>query len=73
VFEGGEIIMPKMKTHSSSKKRLSVTGTGKVKKNVANRAHKLTGKSSKRKMSLRQSAYVDSANSKAVKKLLPYQ
>ena len=47
--------------------------TGKVKKNVANRAHKLTGKSSKRKMSLRQSAYVDSANSKAVKKLLPYQ
>lgn len=65
--------MPKMKTHSSSKKRLSVTGTGKVKKNVANRAHKLTGKSSKRKMSLRQSSYVDSANSKAVKKLLPYQ
>ena len=65
--------MPKMKTHSSSKKRLSVTGTGKVKKNVANRAHKLTGKSSKRKMSLRQSAYVDSANSKSVKKLLPYQ
>lgn len=65
--------MPKMKTHSSSKKRLSVTGTGKVKKNVANRAHKLTGKTSKRKMSLKQSAYVDSANKKAVKKLLPYQ
>ena len=65
--------MPKMKTHSSSKKRLSVTGTGKVKKNVANRAHKLTGKKKKKKMSLRQSAYVDSANSKAVKKLLPYQ
>ncbi len=65
--------MPKMKTHSSSKKRLSVTGTGRIKKNVANRAHKLTGKSSKRKMALRKSAYVDSANSKAVKKLLPYQ
>lgn len=65
--------MPKMKTHSSSKKRLSVTGTGKVKRNVANRAHKLTGKTSKRKMSLRQSAYVDQAQAKAVKKLLPYQ
>lgn len=64
--------MPKMKSHSSSKKRLSVTGTGKIKKNVANRAHKLTGKSSKRKMSLKQSSYVDSANKKAVKKLLPY-
>ena len=65
--------MPKIKTHSSSKKRLSVTGTGKVKKNVANRAHKLTHKSAKRKTALKQSSYVDSANSKAVKKLLPYK
>ena len=46
--------MPKIKTHSSSKKRLSVTGTGKIKKNVANRAHKLTGKSSARKMALKR-------------------
>ncbi|MEG2310626.1 MAG: 50S ribosomal protein L35 [Clostridia bacterium] len=65
--------MPKLKTHSSSKKRLSVTGTGKIKKNVANRAHKLTGKSSKLKRSLKQSSYVDSANKSAVKKLLPYK
>lgn len=65
--------MPKIKTHSSSKKRLSVTGTGKIKKNVANRAHKLTGKSSARKMALKRSSYVDSANKAAVKKLLPYQ
>lgn len=65
--------MPKIKTHSSSKKRLSVTGTGKIKKNVANRAHKLTGKTAKRKMALKQSSYVDHANKAAVKKLLPYQ
>lgn len=65
--------MPKIKTHSSTKKRLTVTGSGKVKKTTANRAHKLTGKSSKRKMSLKKAAYVDSANSKAVKKLLPYK
>ena len=65
--------MPKIKTHSSSKKRLSVTGTGKIKKNVANRAHILTGKSSARKMALKRSSYVDSANKAAVKKLLPYQ
>lgn len=65
--------MPKIKTHSSTKKRLSVTGTGKIKKNVANRAHKLTGKTAKRKMALKQSSYVDSANKAAVKKLLPYQ
>ncbi len=64
--------MPKIKTHSSAKKRLSVTKSGKVKKTVANRAHKLTGKSSKRKMSLKQASYVDNANKNAVKKLLPY-
>ncbi len=64
--------MPKMKTHSGSKKRLSVLKSGKVKKTTANRAHKLTGKSSSRKMSLRGASYVDSANSAAVKKLLPY-
>ncbi len=64
--------MPKIKTHSSTKKRVKLTGTGKYKKNVANRAHKLTGKSSKRKMSLKKASYVDSANKSAVKKLLPY-
>ena len=64
--------MPKIKTHSSSKKRLSTLKSGKVKRNVANRAHKLTGKSSKRKLALKQDAFVDSANMKAVKKLLPY-
>ena len=65
--------MPKIKTHSSTKKRIKVTGTGKYQKNVANRAHKLTGKSSKRKMALKKSSYADSANMKAIKKLLPYQ
>lgn len=64
--------MPKMKTHSASKKRLLVTKSGKVKKTVANRAHKLTGKTSKRKLSLKKSSYVDSANKNSVKKLLPY-
>lgn len=64
--------MPKMKSHSSSKKRLNVLKSGLVKKTNANRAHKLTGKSSRRKMALKTSSYVDSANSKAVKKLLPY-
>ncbi len=64
--------MPKMKSHSGSKRRLSVTKSGLVKKTVANRAHKLTGKSSKRKLSLKQDRFVKSANMKAVKKLLPY-
>lgn len=65
--------MPKMKTHSSTKKRVKVLKSGGLKKTTANRAHKLTGKSSKRKMSLRQDSFVDSANKGAVKKLLPYK
>ena len=64
--------MPKMKSHSGTKKRIKITKSGIAKKTVANRAHKLTGKSSSRKMSLRGASYVDSANSAAVKKLLPY-
>ncbi|MEG0873170.1 MAG: 50S ribosomal protein L35 [Clostridia bacterium] len=65
--------MPKMKTHSSTKKRVRVTKAGNLKKTTANRAHKLTGKSSKRKMSLKQDSFVDSANQSALKKLLPYK
>lgn len=65
--------MPKMKSHSSMKKRINVTKSGKLKKTTANRAHKLTGKSAKRKMALKQTSYVDSANKQAVKKLLPYK
>lgn len=65
--------MPKIKTHSSTKKRIKVTGTGKYQKNVANRAHKLIGKSSRRKRTLKASSYVDSANKNAMKKLLPYK
>ena len=65
--------MPKIKTHSSTKKRIKVTGTGKYQKNVANRAHKLIGKSSRRKRALKASSYVDSTNKNAMKKLLPYK
>ena len=65
--------MPKMKSHSGMKKRVKITKSGLAKKTTANRAHKLTGKSSKRKRSLKEAAYVDSANSNAIKKLLPYQ
>ena len=58
---------------SKIEKRTKVTGTGKYQKNVANRAHKLIGKSSRRKRALKASSYVDSANKNAMKKLLPYK
>jgi large subunit ribosomal protein L35 len=44
--------MPKMKTHSGSKKRFKITGTGKLKKQRAGMRHNLEVKSSKRKRSL---------------------
>ena len=46
--------MAKQKTHSSSKKRFKVTGTGKVKRAQAYKKHILNKKTIKRKRKLRQ-------------------
>ncbi|MGY6502271.1 MAG: 50S ribosomal protein L35 [Acidimicrobiales bacterium] len=57
--------MPKMKTHSGAKKRFKVTGTGKVMRRKAFRAHILEKKSSKRTRRLGRPAEVtggDKAN-----------
>jgi len=64
--------MPKMKSRSGARKRFKVTASGKIKRKRAFRNHILTKKSSKRKRQLRQEAYVDPANEKAIKKLMPY-
>ena len=64
--------MPKLKTRKAVAKRVSVTGTGKIKRTKANKQHILTKKSTKRKRSLRQSTLVESTNVKAMKKELPY-
>ena len=65
--------MPKLKTHSSSKKRFDFTGSGKVKRNKAYKGHLLSGKSPKRKRSLRQSAIATSANAGIIRKMIPYK
>ena len=64
--------MPKLKTRKAIAKRVSVTGTGIIKRTKANKQHILTKKSTKRKRSLRQSTLVDSTNVKVMKKELPY-
>ena len=64
--------MPKMKTNRGAAKRFKLTGSGKIKRNKAYSSHILTKKSTKRKRGLRQSDIVDSANAKAIKKILPY-
>ncbi len=62
--------MPKMKTHSSAKKRFKRTGSGKFKRFQAGVRHN-TGKKSKRRIvKLRGSALVDKSQEKRVKALL---
>lgn len=62
--------MPKMKTNSSAKKRFSLTGTGKVKRNKAFKNHILTKKSKIRKKRLTETGYVHESDMKRVKLLL---
>ena len=65
--------MPKLKTHSGSKKRFSLTKTGKVKRAHAYKSHILTKKVTKRKRGRRQLAYADVTNESAIKRMIPYK
>ena len=62
--------MPKMKTHSSAKKRFKVTGTGKIKRKHAYKSHILTKKTTKQKRALTHSAIVSTADMNRVEKML---
>lgn len=64
--------MPKMKTHSSCKKRFKRTATGKIKRTQAFRRHHAWSKSPKQVRDLRQNAYVDSSQVKKLDVLMPY-
>ncbi len=58
--------MPKMKSHSGTKKRFRVTGTGKLVRGKAFKSHILTKKTTKRKRGFRQETIVSSADRKTV-------
>ncbi len=62
--------MPKMKTHSSAKKRFKRTGSGKIKRFQAFTSHMMRNKSKKAKTKLVKSALVSDADVKRVKRLL---
>ncbi|MBO5610159.1 MAG: 50S ribosomal protein L35 [Eubacterium sp.] len=64
--------MPKLKTKRAAAKRFKVTGTGKLKRNKANKSHILTKKTTKRKRGLRKATMTDKTNEKNMKKILPY-
>ena len=62
--------MPKMKTHSSTKKRCRLTGTGKVRRGKAGKSHLMIGKNKRRLRRLRKNDIVDKTNEKQIKRLL---
>ena len=66
--------MPKIKSHSGAKKRVSVTKTGKVKLNSANRRHDIKGcKSTKRKRPLHKAFMAGATTAPTLKRLVPYK
>ncbi|HEY2985719.1 MAG TPA: 50S ribosomal protein L35 [Jatrophihabitantaceae bacterium] len=62
--------MPKNKTHSGTKKRVKVTGTGKLLAERAGKRHLLERKSSRLTRRLTGTTEIDHVNTKRVKKLL---
>ncbi len=62
--------MPKMKTNSGSKKRFTLTGTGKVKRKHAYKSHILTKKTKKQKRNLTHFGLIHKSDENRVKALL---
>jgi len=62
--------MPKFKPHSGMKKRVKITGKGKLRREQANRRHLLEHKPSTRTRRLAGTVEVSKSDTKRVKKLL---
>jgi large subunit ribosomal protein L35 len=62
--------MPKQKPHKGLKKRVKVTGTGKVLRHRAFRGHLLSGKSGTRRQRLRRRAVVTGKVAATLKRAL---
>jgi large subunit ribosomal protein L35 len=62
--------MPKMKTHSSAKKRFKVTATGKIVRKHAYKSHILTKKETKQKRNLTGTTLVHKTDEYRVKRML---
>ena len=65
--------MPKMKSHSGTKKRFRKTGTGKLMRAKAFKSHILTKKPTKRTRRLRQGGYADKPTASTIRKMIPYK
>jgi large subunit ribosomal protein L35 len=62
--------MPKMKTHSATKKRFRVTGSGKITRRHAFTSHLLEKKTAKRKRHARAQDVVAAGDRRNIKRLL---
>ncbi len=62
--------MPKQKTHSGLKKRIKVTGTGKLKRGHAFTGHMKTNKTHKQNRNLHKPGLVDKTDEKRIKSLI---
>ena len=62
--------MPKMKTHSGAKKRIKITGTGKLLREHAGKRHLLEHKSSRRTRRLAADLTVAPSDAKRLRRLL---
>ena len=66
------IVMPKMKTKSSAKKRFRVRPGGTIKRGSAFKRHILTKKTTKTKRQLRGSKAVHDTNMVSVRAMMPF-
>jgi large subunit ribosomal protein L35 len=64
--------MPKMKTKRGAAKRFKLTGSGKVRRRKAYLRHILTAKTRKQKRNLNKATIVSAADTKQIKRMLPY-
>ena len=62
--------MPKVKTNSGAKKRVALTGSGKIKRKHAYKSHILTKKTKKLKRNLGHFATLTAADTRNVRDLL---
>ncbi len=62
--------MPKMKTHSGAKKRLRLTGSGRVRRAKAGKSHEMIGKNKRRLRRLRKNDMVKKCDEPAMKRML---
>lgn len=64
--------MPKLKSHSGVKKRVRVTGSGKLVRNCCGNSHLATKKSKERKRRLKLRAAIPKSSKGAIKKLIKW-